>query len=59
MLAFKVADDRNAYGNRWKKWTTRIILPISSLFLSSPLYIFFTRIDLDFPFLETYARKYF
>lgn len=54
MVAFKVADDRNAYGNRWKKWTTRIILPISSSFLSSSLYIFFVRIDFEnhFPFLE-------
>lgn len=54
MVAFKVADDRNAYGNRWKKWTTRIILPISSSFLSPSLYIFFVRIDFEkhFPFLE-------
>lgn len=59
MLAFKVADDRNAYGNRWKKWTTRIILPISSLFLSSPLYISFARIDLDFPFLDHLCSEIF
>ena len=57
MVAFKVADDRNAYGNRWKKWTTRIILPISSsIFILFSVH-FFATVDLEnhFPFLE-YSR---
>lgn len=47
MVAFKVADDRNACGNRWKKWTTRIIISLSSTsFLFASLY-FFVRVDFE------------